>query len=91
MLWVTEITQFQQGKLFVDEQRFGPYRFWHHQHHFRKVKDGVEIKDIVHYSLPMGALGNLAHKFQVKGQLKEIFAYRSHVMRNIDWKHTSPK
>src|SRR4051794_23250549 len=30
--WVTEITHVVEGSLFVDEQRAGPYRFWHHQH-----------------------------------------------------------
>ena len=27
LTWVTEITQLLEGELFVDEQRFGPYRF----------------------------------------------------------------
>jgi ligand-binding SRPBCC domain-containing protein len=34
--WVTEITQVQEKKFFIDEQRFGPYRFWHHQHIIKK-------------------------------------------------------
>jgi ligand-binding SRPBCC domain-containing protein len=43
--WVTEITHVREPNLFVDEQRFGPYRFWHHQHHFREVDGGIEISD----------------------------------------------
>ena len=30
--WVTEITHVEEGKYFVDEQRVGPYKIWHHQH-----------------------------------------------------------
>jgi len=30
--WVTEITHVDPGKSFVDEQRIGPYRIWHHEH-----------------------------------------------------------
>lgn len=30
--WVTEITQVREGEYFIDEQRMGPYRLWHHQH-----------------------------------------------------------
>ena len=30
--WVTEITHCQHMEYFVDEQRFGPYKFWHHTH-----------------------------------------------------------
>ena len=55
--WVTEITAVVEEELFVDDQRIGPYRFWHHQHHFREVADGTEVRDIVHYALPFGPLG----------------------------------
>ena len=36
--WVTEITNVQEGEFFVDEQRFGPYTFWHHKHFIKKNK-----------------------------------------------------
>jgi ligand-binding SRPBCC domain-containing protein len=42
MNWVTEITQAVAGSHFIDEQRFGPYRFWHHLHRFTE-KDGGRI------------------------------------------------
>ena len=32
--WITEITHVDEEKFFVDEQRFGPYAFWHHKHYF---------------------------------------------------------
>ena len=34
MSWLTEITHVEPGVRFVDEQRIGPYRIWHHEHHF---------------------------------------------------------
>ena len=57
--WVTEISHCREPHFFVDEQRLGPYRFWHHQHHFREVAEGVEMRDIVHYPSirPSGAGG----------------------------------
>ncbi len=76
MQWVTEITQVQEGKLFVDEQRFGPYKLWHHQHRFSEVDNGVEMEDEVHYMLPFGWIGQLAHTFHVRNQLNEIFNFR---------------
>lgn len=76
MQWVTEITHVQEQKFFVDEQRFGPYAFWHHKHFLKAIPGGVEMEDIVHYKLPMGLLGQLAHPFLVKPKLDEIFAYR---------------
>ena len=76
MNWVTEITQVQEPVLFVDEQRFGPYKFWHHQHQFKEIAGGVEMTDLVHYALPYGLLGRLAHHFNVAARLREIFRFR---------------
>jgi len=76
LFWMTEITHVQEGKYFVDEQRFGPYALWHHQHHFKEVDGGVEMIDIVHYKLPLGPLGSLANFLFVRKQLKGIFDYR---------------
>ena len=49
LYWMTEITHVEDKKYFVDEQRFGPYSLWHHQHHFAAITGGVEMTDIVHY------------------------------------------
>lgn len=78
--WITEITHVQEGSFFVDEQRKGPYAIWHHEHHFTEVEGGVEMTDIVSYTLPLGWLGVLAHSLFVKRQLKTIFDYRSVVI-----------
>ena len=59
--WVTEITHVDDGNYFVDEQRFGPYKFWHHQHMFKEVENVMEVQDIVHYAIPLGFLGRLAN------------------------------
>ena len=74
--WVTEITHVDEEKFFVDEQRFGPYRMWHHEHHFEVQGKGVLMTDRVSYKLPLGFLGRIAHLLFVKNQLKQIFEYR---------------
>ena len=76
MEWMTEITHVETGKMFVDEQRKGPYKLWHHQHHFKAIEGGVEMIDLVHYRLPLGVLGDLGQKWVVRNKLKEIFEYR---------------
>lgn len=78
--WVTEITHVEEGQFFVDEQRFGPYRFWHHQHHFQPIEGGVEMRDIIHYKLPLGPLSFLVNHFVVSRQLGRIFSYREEVL-----------
>jgi len=77
MRWCTEITQVKENQYFIDEQRFGPYKMWHHQHHFKAVEGGVEMKDIVHYGIPLGFLGRIANSLFVKSQLRDIFEYRA--------------
>lgn len=74
--WVTEITHVADKSFFVDEQRYGPYNFWHHKHFLKEIEGGVEMEDVVHYKLPMGFLGRLAHPLLVKPKLEEIFDYR---------------
>ena len=74
--WVTEITHVADQSFFVDEQRFGPYRMWHHEHHFEIQGNGVLMTDRVSYKLPFGILGRIAHRIFVKKQLEQIFSFR---------------
>lgn len=76
MYWMTEITHVQDQQFFIDEQRFGPYSLWHHQHHFKVVDGGVEMTDIVHYKMPLWILGDIANTLYVKNELKKIFEFR---------------
>ncbi|ULQ51339.1 SRPBCC family protein [Flavihumibacter fluvii] len=76
LYWMTEITHVQEGRYFVDEQRFGPYTMWHHQHHFKSIEGGVEMTDIVHYKLPLWVLGDIANSLFVRRQLDDIFNFR---------------
>lgn len=74
--WVTEIKHIRDGRSFVDEQRLGPYRFWHHYHEIRPDGDGVLLIDRVCYQPPLGLLGRLIHRLYIGQTLERIFAYR---------------
>lgn len=76
MNWVTEITHVSEKQFFVDEQRFGPYNFWHHQHHIKAIENGVLMTDILHYRLPLGPVGRIVHAIDIKKRLNKIFDYR---------------
>jgi ligand-binding SRPBCC domain-containing protein len=75
--WVTEISHVENKKFFVDEQRFGPYAFWHHKHFFTEIKGGIYMEDIVHYKVPFGIIGKLFHPLIVQPKLKKIFEFRT--------------
>lgn len=74
--WMTEITHVEPKRFFVDEQRYGPYSMWHHQHHFTEIAGGVEMTDIVHYKIPFSFLGVIANSLFVRKQLEQIFSFR---------------
>ena len=74
--WVTEITHINEGHYFIDEQRMGPYKMWHHQHFIEEISGGVLMKDIVSYIPPFGFLGAIANQLIIKSKLEQIFAFR---------------
>jgi ligand-binding SRPBCC domain-containing protein len=79
--WVTEITTVKEKSFFIDEQRFGPYKFWHHQHRFKEVNDKVEMEDIVNYALPFDPLSRSLNNILVEKKVKEIFEFRKEVLK----------
>jgi ligand-binding SRPBCC domain-containing protein len=85
--WTTEITEVERLKLFVDEQKKGPYKLWRHQHHFKEIEGGVEMTDLVVYELPFGLLGNIVHAITAKKKLRQIFTYRYYKINELfgDW------
>ena len=74
--WVTEITHVKEPFYFVDEQRFGPYKLWHHQHHFQETENGIEMTDIVNYALPFDPFSRPINSLLVKNRVGEIFKFR---------------
>lgn len=83
MTWVTEITHVCEPFYFVDEQRKGPYKFWHHQHHFEKIDGGTKMTDIVSYEIPLGPIGDLINTLYIHQQVKNIFTHRSKVLNQL--------
>ncbi|NNC95575.1 MAG: SRPBCC family protein [Chitinophagales bacterium] len=81
--WVTEITHVEDRKYFVDEQRFGPYKFWHHKHFLKEVDGGVLMSDQVHYDLPLVFFSSLVNNIMVKNQLIQIFTYRYNLLEKL--------
>lgn len=78
--WTTEITHVEEPFFFVDEQRSGPYRLWHHQHLFVETEKGLSMTDVVHYQLSCGWLGHLCAGRFVRRRLEHIFQYRKQAL-----------
>lgn len=80
--WVTEITNVKEYEYFVDEQRIGPYTFWHHQHKIEPADGSVLMTDIVSYQPPFGFIGAFANSLVIQNRLRQIFNYRSIALEN---------
>ena len=74
--WVTEITHIRAKEYFVDEQRFGPYSFWHHKHFIKEIEGGVIMEDVIHYKPPFGLIGVLLNFLFINSKLNSIFKHR---------------
>ena len=83
MDWQTEITHVDHHRSFTDFQKKGPYKLWNHFHEFIPNDKGVLIKDTVDYELPMGFLGEIAHKLFVKNKVEQIFSYRFNILEKM--------
>lgn len=83
MRWMTEITHIKEGDYFIDEQRFGPYALWHHEHHFKQTEKGILMTDILHYAIPYGFIGRWANALFVGKKVKEIFEYREKAIERL--------
>jgi ligand-binding SRPBCC domain-containing protein len=83
MTWVTEITHNRPPYYFVDEQRLGPYQLWHHEHIFQEDSHGVRMVDLVHYAMPLMALGRLIHRLMIRGRLEAIFDFRRERLQQL--------
>lgn len=82
--WVTEIKHVIQEKLFVDEQLFGPYKFWHHLHLFEELEPNkIRMTDRVYYFLPFGMIGEIVHLILIRERLNEIFDYRYQTIEKL--------
>ena len=76
MLWLTEIKHLKEKEYFVDEQRAGPYKLWHHLHKLTPFDGYVLMSDVVTYRPPYGFIGSIANSLFIRNRLKDIFEFR---------------
>lgn len=76
--WQTLIETWEPGVEFVDRQVTGPYALWLHTHRFEAIgPQRTLMQDRVEYALPLGVLGEVAHRLFVQATLRKIFDYRA--------------
>jgi ligand-binding SRPBCC domain-containing protein len=82
--WVAEIKQVKSQLYFIDEQRFGPFAFWYHEHRFEQLpNDKVKIIDLLVYKLPFGFVGRLVDQLIIGKFINRIFSERKKLLEKI--------
>lgn len=80
LTWNVEHVEYQPPELFSDRQTKGPFKSWHHFHHFEEVDSATtRIRDEIHFTAPFGALSNSF----IHSKLERLFKYR-HQQCRID-------
>ena len=87
--WVTEITHMHEPWVFVDNQKSGPFNYWHHQHIFEEVAGGTKMTDIVNYAVPFGVFGKVTEQLIVSHRVDEIFNFRYRKLEQLYGKVTA--
>ena len=78
--WESEVTTWEPGVRFSDEQRRGPYKYWRHVHLFRAEAGGTLAEDGVDYDVPGG---HYVHQWIVGRDLVKIFRFRQERLQQI--------
>jgi ligand-binding SRPBCC domain-containing protein len=81
--WDAYIAEFQWNDFFCDEQRRGPFQYFHHCHRIRKEDTGSVVCDEVEYELPLGWLGDLADAVVVRRQIQALFIHRQRMLLEL--------
>ncbi|MBK9322289.1 MAG: TIGR01777 family protein [Bdellovibrionaceae bacterium] len=76
MEWITVIEDWNPPFKFIDTQKKGPYKFWHHTHEFIPFAGGTLVVDRVRYRLPLGIFGGVVAGNLVKKDIQGIFNFR---------------
>jgi ligand-binding SRPBCC domain-containing protein len=81
---VSEVTLWERERMFVDEQREGPFKKWTHTHQFEALPEGGTcLTDRIDYETPGGLLGFVITAAAVERDLKWIYGYRAEKLAEL--------
>ena len=81
--WVAHHIAYVKNRLFVDEQREGPFAAWVHSHRFEPEDGGTRLTDSIEMALPGGSLTETLVGWVVKRKLAKMFEHRHEVTRRM--------
>ena len=86
----TLITGFDAPFFFQDSMASGQFREFHHDHRFRETGGGTLFEDVVEFSLPFAAAGQVVGRMvvvpHVLGLLRRRFGMLKRIAEGDEWK-----
>jgi ligand-binding SRPBCC domain-containing protein len=72
------ITAYDPPQSFVDEQDAGPFKRWHHRHHFEPDgTGGTVMRDVIDFASPFGFLGRVADRTVLSWYMPRLIRTRN--------------
>lgn len=81
--WQAKITSYDPPRQFVDVQTAGPFHQFVHTHLLSPEGEGTRLTDIIEYELPLGPLGELADRIQIRARLTEVLEHGQQATRSF--------
>ncbi|NJL11273.1 MAG: SRPBCC family protein [Calothrix sp. SM1_7_51] len=81
LTWLARHTEYEEFRLFTDEQMSGPFEFWKHKHIFEPEGEKTRLTDEIYFSLPGGDAADLMAGWLVQMQLDAMFRYRHQITK----------
>jgi ligand-binding SRPBCC domain-containing protein len=80
----SRISAFDPPRHFVDEQVRGPFKRWHHAHHFDPDgHGGTVMRDVIDFAAPLGPLGIVAERLVLNRYMPRLINLRNEHVKAI--------
>ncbi|MEV0584601.1 SRPBCC family protein [Nonomuraea sp. NPDC050310] len=77
------ISAYVRPSFFVDEQVAGPFRRWHHEHHFQASAQGTVMRDVIDFAAPYGPLGAFAERLVLRRYMTRLIRLRNQHIKDL--------
>jgi ligand-binding SRPBCC domain-containing protein len=78
------VSAYTRPEYFADEQERGPFKRWHHAHHFTPDgHGGTLMRDVVEFDAPLGPLGTLAEKLVLHRYMARLLERRNAYVKEL--------
>jgi ligand-binding SRPBCC domain-containing protein len=76
-----KITAMQPCSFFKDEMLQGDFKLMQHEHHFKSVDEGTEMKDVFYFESPYGIVGKIFNQVFLTNYMKRLLTQRNTIIK----------